>query len=223
MTESASTWRHHPRLLFPSLSPSLLYNHLYHCIRRSSGKGLLQLPSCALMWLKNWPLVPLFVCFGDRWIHLNKRKPKKKKQMLWYLPSVFKVTSLWVTQPDQGATMDLDAVTRSWNSPVPVTCTSPNEKKINFKRITPPPTPPYSPRTTAGRHTSVCCDLKRKIKLLRSPGFHFENSALVYASVTDPAQVSGGCAQKPERWTELCVIFSYFQKSLIVIVTLRKH
>lgn len=65
--------------------------------------------------------------------------------------------------------------------------------------------------------------LKRKIKLLRSPGFHFKNSALVYASVTDPAQVSGGCAQKPERWTELCVIFSYFQKSLIVIVTLRKH
>lgn len=33
--------------------------------------------------------------------------------MLWYLPSVFKVMSLWVTQPDQGAMMDLDAVTRS--------------------------------------------------------------------------------------------------------------
>lgn len=82
MTESASTWRHRPRLLFPSLSPSLLYNHLYHCIRRSSGKGLLQLPSCTLMWLKNWPLVPLFVCFGDRWIHLNKKQKQKKPDAL---------------------------------------------------------------------------------------------------------------------------------------------
>lgn len=82
MTESASTWRHRPRLLFPSLSPSLLYNHLYHCIRPSSGKGLLQLPSCTLMWLKNWPLVPLFVCFGDRWIHLNKKNNKKKTDAL---------------------------------------------------------------------------------------------------------------------------------------------
>lgn len=110
---------------FPSLSPSLLYNYLYHCIRHSSGKGLLQLPSCTSVWLKNWPLVPLFVCFGDRWIHLNKKK--EKKQMLWYLPSVFKVMSLWVTQPNQGAMMDLDAVTRSWKSPVQATCISPNE------------------------------------------------------------------------------------------------
>lgn len=86
MTESASTWRHRPRLLSPSLSPSLLYNHLYHCIRRSSGKGLLQLPSCTLMWLNNWPLVPLFVCFGDRWIHLNKKKPKKKNRCFGICP-----------------------------------------------------------------------------------------------------------------------------------------
>lgn len=93
--------------------------------------------------------------------------------MLWYLPSVFKVISLWVTQPDQGAMMDLDAVTRSWNSPVQVTCTSSNEKKINFKRIT-PPTPPYSPRTTAGRHTSVCCDFKKKNQAFEITGFSFQ-------------------------------------------------
>lgn len=220
MTESASTWRHRPRLLFPSLSPSLLYNHLYHCIRRSSGKGLLQLPSCTLMWLKNWPLVPLFVCFGDRWIHLNKKKTKNR------CFGICPPFSRWCLCGWHSQTKEPWWISTLWRVPETLQyklLAHPQTKKRLTLNVLPPPTPPYSPRTTAGRHTSVCCDLKRKIKLLRSPGFHFENSALVYASVTDPAQVSGGCAQKPERWTELCVIFSYFQKSLIVIVTLRKH
>lgn len=222
MTESASTWRHRPRLLFPSLSPSLLYNHLYHCIRRSSGKGLLQLPSCTLMWLKNWPLVPLFVCFGDRWIHLNKKQKKQKNRCFGICPPF----SRWCLCGWHSQTKEPWWISTLWRVPETLQyklLAHPQTKKRLTLNVLPPPTPPYSPRTTAGRHTSVCCDLKRKIKLLRSPGFHFENSALVYASVTDPAQVSGGCAQKPERWTELCVIFSYFQKSLIVIVTLRKH
>lgn len=63
---------------------------------------------------------------------------------------------------------------------------------------------------------------KEKIKLFEITRFSFRDQCFGADEWTDSVQVSDGCAQKPERWTELCVIFSYFQKSLIVIVTLWK-
>lgn len=173
MTESASTWRHRPRLLFPSLSPSLLYNHLYHCIRRSSGKGLLQLPSCTLMWLKNWPLVPLFVCFGDRWIHLNKKQKQKKNRCFGICPPF----SRWCLCGWHSQTKEPWWISTLWRVPETLQyklLAHPQTKKRLTLNVLPPPTPPYSPRTTAGRHTSVCCDFKKKNQAFEITGFSFQ-------------------------------------------------
>lgn len=42
--------------------PSLLYNHLFHCIRHSRVTEACCSYKAVCSWLKNWPLVPLYVC-----------------------------------------------------------------------------------------------------------------------------------------------------------------
>ena len=92
--------------------------------------------------------------------------------MLCCLPSILRKMSLWVTQPDQTAMLDLDAMMCSGNSSARITCTSLRQTKntLETETLKRPP----------GQLTNVYVSgLKKKSKILKSPGIHFEKSVLV--------------------------------------------
>lgn len=163
------------------------------------------------MWLKNWPLVPLCVC-------------------VWY--QVDKQSSCFGLCPPFIDDVSVDATARP-GSHVGSRCQDvimkffgtsylhipKNKKKRKLETNT--------PKTAAGwiwRTNVYVSDWKRTKRNKTNQAFWIHQVFILRSFGT--RWVNGfcedGCAQKPERWTELCVIFSYFQKSLIVIVTLRE-
>lgn len=68
------------------------------------------------------------------------------------------------------------------------------------------------------------CSITNNPAFWKWPGFHVEISLWDAAECVCVRVCVGVCARLgAERWTQLCVIFSYFQKSLIVVVTLWNH
>lgn len=83
----------------------------------------------------------------------------------------------WVTKPDQAAMFDLDAMMWKGNSSVQVTCTAlrKEEKKKKLEINT--------PKQLQVGFDALMYMCLIKIKLLKSPDFHFVISALVYMGV----------------------------------------
>ena len=213
MTESASTWQHCPPVFFhlSFFFSSLLYNHLFHCKRHSRvAEACCNYKAVRSCGWKKLAFSSTVCVFGTRWIN--------KVVALVFLSSRFidDVSVDATARPGSHVGSQCHDVIMKFFGTSNLHMSKNKKKKETWNK--------YSKYKLQVGFDALMCLMgkkksKRKIKLLKSPGFHFEISLFAIDECTDSAEM---VVHKNQSDGQNCVIFSYFQKSLIVIVTLWK-